>query len=630
MTFVIDLWQSVKDWSPLADLLLRWSNIVEDIRIERRGNEQFPGASGRMFDLQDFILDQETEARAKGNLWTPLDTAQAVFRDAGLGYVTVKSQEAFFFYQTTHPGIFDMIVKGSLRPLLDQAIAMRADDDLGCLRLTMEILSQVANLAQKHRPPKTDNPCPSCGASSDTLIVRPNNRNLGLIILCPSCGHYQEVSPTPGGGEASSEKKQEETNAGAKGQNGQKGTKSKNGSQGQKGTKSKDGAEGQNGQKGTKGKDSKDPQNSDAEGGTGTATNQWSEEDLAQIILSLVGENLKPGLTDFSSAMEEALDKRNRVRAIQVKTGESPWNPLSTDMDELLPVPKGSTDTAVALLEETREITSYLQGRLRTMLLAFQESETEHGHKRGHVLSARNLVNTRACVRNGEEPRKAFCQTTEGLLTSFAGVVVMDQSGSMNHHQDWMARCMFALAIPMDYLATIGCALMITGFQCGKYDSNLLRERGNQLGQYHRSAGVKIHLYKNFNTRVQHILGSMVNIQTGGGTPMADGIQFGLHALQGRSEHHQAIFVITDGKPDGNHTPVIKWQQRIARKSGKHIIGVGVGKNATSVQTLFKDHVWVPSFDMLPNPLVAKLSMLINPFDQKHRKPLRLEAHAWR
>ena len=40
---VLPRWAKVKDWSRLQKLVLEWSNIVEDIRIERRGREDFEG-----------------------------------------------------------------------------------------------------------------------------------------------------------------------------------------------------------------------------------------------------------------------------------------------------------------------------------------------------------------------------------------------------------------------------------------------------------------------------------------------------------------------------------------------------------------------------------------------------------
>lgn len=110
---------------------------------------------------------------------------------------------------------------------------------------------------------------------------------------------------------------------------------------------------------------------------------------------------------------------------------------------------------------------------------------------------------------------------------------------------------------------------------------------------------------------------------------MSDGIQFGLQALRDRPETHRALFVITDGAPDGKHIPVINWQTRIAKESGIPIIGVGVGKSAVHICSLFEDYIWAPDFSAIPNALVTKLSMLINPFDRKHQKPLRLGTQTW-
>ena len=92
---------------------------------------------------------------------------------------------------------------------------------------------------------------------------------------------------------------------------------------------------------------------------------------------------------------------------------------------------------------------------------------------------------------------------------------------------------------------------------------------------------------------------------------MADGIQFGLDALNTRREAYRVLFVITDGCPDGGHEPVIRRQIRLAKEAGIHVIGVGIGYGAEYVKDLFPDYVWGESHE-LPKQLVAKLNKLLD------------------
>ena len=93
---------------------------------------------------------------------------------------------------------------------------------------------------------------------------------------------------------------------------------------------------------------------------------------------------------------------------------------------------------------------------------------------------------------------------------------------------------------------------------------------------------------------------------------MADGIQYGLDALNDRREAHRVLFVITDGCPNHGHMPVIKRQIRLAREAGIHIIGVGLGRDSQYVQELFDDSVWTMSMSDMPKALIAKLNQLLD------------------
>jgi hypothetical protein len=154
---VLGRWGLLKQgsWATLSGQVLKWSNVIEDIRIERVGCREFPGAQPRMEALQDLILQQESEglasARAHGvKVNTALNAVTCYFRDVGLGYTTLAQKTALAGYDAQ--GV--MFVEAVLRPQLDAAMNLGAEDDLGCIWLAMEVVAAITNASQGE--PKQD------------------------------------------------------------------------------------------------------------------------------------------------------------------------------------------------------------------------------------------------------------------------------------------------------------------------------------------------------------------------------------------------------------------------------------------------------------------------------------------
>lgn len=151
--FVKDAWNLLKPgetWAKYLAYLLHWGNLVEDIRIERRGCEEYPGARSRMEALQDLILDQEEAGRAASEhrataTDATLSVVMGTFRDLGLGYVTETQKAAYERYQERSPEGYALVAEGAMRPFLDRAIALAAEDGLGSLWLSMEIVAFLVN-----------------------------------------------------------------------------------------------------------------------------------------------------------------------------------------------------------------------------------------------------------------------------------------------------------------------------------------------------------------------------------------------------------------------------------------------------------------------------------------------------
>lgn len=149
---LMERWNLVDDWSPYIGAVLHWSNLIEDIRIERLGCVKYPGTPPKMRDLQDLILDMETKGREaaehRGLKATndDLSVIMGTFRDLGLGYRSIKQQIALSGYRERSPEGYALVESGALRPMLDRAINMTAEDDLGSFWLAMEVVAVLVNL----------------------------------------------------------------------------------------------------------------------------------------------------------------------------------------------------------------------------------------------------------------------------------------------------------------------------------------------------------------------------------------------------------------------------------------------------------------------------------------------------
>lgn len=156
----------ISDWSRLTGPLMMWSNIIEDIRIERRGIEKFPGMKRKLEELQDFVLNMEKSSRdnaAKNPLGhrsasaanEELSVICGTFRDLGLGYKTPMAQKTLAGYKARSEEAFKFVTEGALKPFLMRAINMSEKDDMGCIWLAMEVVAALVNAnknAQEEKP----------------------------------------------------------------------------------------------------------------------------------------------------------------------------------------------------------------------------------------------------------------------------------------------------------------------------------------------------------------------------------------------------------------------------------------------------------------------------------------------
>jgi len=598
---VLPRWKAVSDWAPLAGTLLEWGNLIEDIRIERRGNEEYPGTFVKLCDLQDLVLGQEAETRTKAETDPKMRSMLVVngtFRDLGLGYATEAQDAVLRWYESVDPAAHAMVATGPLSRLLDEAIALSAADDLGHLRLAMDVVAALVKAGQD-----------SAGGTGDTR------------------GHDGKAAQQGGQGQPSNGSGQGQPSGTQPGQGQGAGAGDKPGQPGGNGTGGKGDKPGQGSGSGKgdgsdKGDGSGKAQGSGKADGSGTSTSNeagsgagghhFDPGPVAQSYLNAAASGAASGLKDGSSALEAAVNGAKTREDRDCKRGEAPYRPYSTDGDVVKPVKPtkagAATDRATvdALTQSVRRECAFLRARLRSVFRAMEEVETVHGVRRGASLSDRTLVDSAAALRSGRAPDRAYQRTGDRVDNSLAAVVVLDQSGSMGWGgPDKLTNAVKGVLAIVDPLDSLGCAVEAIGFRDGKY-------QGYDHGSYHRTSAVNIDVFKGFGERLSGVKARFAAARATGGTPMADGLQYGLDALQTRREGHRVIFVVTDGEPNGGHGPVIRRQVRLAREAGVHVIGVGIGREAGHVVHTFDDSVYVDTVSALPGALIRKLNEIVD------------------
>ena len=345
----------------------------------------------------------------------------------------------------------------------------------------------------------------------------------------------------------------------------------------------------------------------DKKGGNGAGGKDTSKEKPFGDLINQIKNDLENGqgseLLDNNTAMDEAVKDMIKELYDACDPGEKPYIYGDTSKDEIRIVRENDAtkSTAQTLLDQVRDQSNFLRASLRQMVRAMEFSHTTHGLKRGRGLSARTLVDTALSVRAGIQPKRAYYDTDTVIDTSIACAICLDESGSMDDSLVEASKMLLALAEPID---SIGGKVLAYGFRDGR--------QWVDGGQGHREDCSMIYdVFKSWEERFVTVKGRFANTIATGGTPMAEGIQFGLDNLELRTEKHRILFVLTDGEPNYGHRPVIKRQIRVAKEAGIHIVGIGWGYYGRGVQTLYPDHCWADSEAEIPKLLVAKLRSLL-------------------
>jgi uncharacterized protein YegL len=576
-------------WSDAEiQLAVEFCHVIEDIRIERCGNRDYPGALQPMKDLQDFILNMELEGtqgtRAVGANNSPRSILLRVFRDFGLGYHTPLSQEAVLLYQEEQPEIFQACLpRGFLYPLLQKAKRLSPEDTFGAYLLAVRVLITIANHTN-HSEEQQDQQDADEEDSGDQ-------------------DSQQQGSSSGSGGEDGEERDSEDGDGEGEEDEGEEDEDSEERASNGEGSEDEDEGDEED-SRGGGSEDSEDSEEGDSD----------SNEDSREVFAEALSGDSDSGRLDASQALQVVFEEVVKKELEDLRYDEELWNPASVEGDRAELAEKatkpGQKRKIAANLKKGRSVSQYLRAKLRNIVLGQEHVDICHGVKRGRKVSSRMLVDSKADLKGRRVPQRPYEFRGKARDTSLSLAICLDLSASMRGESlEWLKPS--ALAV-LDAIEGIQGKSFCYGFR------TRMSARGSHRAvetshKVHRREAIEYPIFKQWEEPFVSAKQRFESIEAWGSTPMADGVQYGLSALSPRREAHRVLLVVTDGQPDQDHIPVMCRQFRLAREAGVHIIGFGVGRHAKYVNEIFEDYVWINDFSEMGVEMIKKLKELLGP-----------------
>ena len=575
----------VKFWKGQHGVMLTWSNIIEDIRIERLGCARFPGALPKMEALQDLILKMEQEGFEKQmpeNLL--LTMIGCAFRDIGLGYDTPRQQIALAFYERVCPEAV-AFVNGPLRPMLDKAINLPESADMEPIWMAMDIALLLRDLAEEQpQDAEGEDEDESEGGEGGAPDADQDDSE-GAGGGAPKPEQGDESKPEKGGGKGKPEKgeQSDESEGGA--------SKPEQG-EGDDSEGEGDDAEGDDG-------DSDGDSNDGKNAGGQSVLNDDQIRELAAALIESIANDAKMDVKDVSQALEQAI---NAAFNQDVEQGEMPWRSPCPEEDKVAYAGVRDGKAGFAVRNKVRNEIAALRARLRNKFLAARTPSYTHGVRKGVDMSERRMVDSIIEINMGMEPTRPDYQKDKKNDCSLAVALVIDESGSMNGLRKDTVKGAVAIA---DALSSLGCPVLAIG---PRNHSGYCAENTSGC---HRYQPVRIDVFKDWDESMTTALPRFPSITATGGTPLEDGIQYALQELNKRTERHRIVLTITDGLPD--NPQVVRNQIRVSADAQIKIVGIGLGYAGDSVGNLFPEHLSVPQIENLPAMLASYLEGVLFP-----------------
>ena len=266
----------------------------------------------------------------------------------------------------------------------------------------------------------------------------------------------------------------------------------------------------------------------------------------------------------------------------------------------------GSADVYDTRLTRMSGDVNVMRRKLERALMAKDNRDWDGGRDDGR-LDTRRLVgafNGRQDVFKKKQPRAE-------MDTAFT--ILIDLSGSMSGSKVHIAeQCAMALAESVD---KTGVKYEVLGFE----QSGIMTDRyvpRAEGGEYSRYRPLNMYVFKAFEERLFESKGAMSSIANcvGNGNPDGEALMSAYARLKARPEKRKVLMVLSDGQPaaDGDYIQGHYYLYKVVReimKAGTDVVGIGIA--TTAVKEYYPNHVVVSSVKDLSGVALDQLSKIL-------------------
>ena len=527
----------MESFRPESGLHQMFTNIFEDVRIEKALGEEYPGFVEDLRGLTELLVrdgemggpqDPDAPLAAKMGEYALLRCRHEVLGPDALEEPAARAEKAF-------------------RDAVPPGLATR----IGAA------LAQVAHL--------------------DSTEAASNLAKTVIRYVEEEAEEQQQAAQQAQAGAGNGQGQQ--AGGGESGDAGDGGTESESGAQGQDGGDT-DQDEGKGGQ-GQDGGDTDQGDKADGQGQDGGDTDQGDKADGQGQDGGDTGQDDGSEAAAMAEALKQALDGGDDGPK---GLGEAAAEALKEAAQQQPHYGEGSgagvgkaagpirvTGTGKTEIDKVSGATLALRTRLRG-LLASAKRTGRRVARRGKRLDRKRLVRAMA----GET--KIFVNRTKGVAVNTAVQILVDRSGSMQGREMVLAR-ESALACGLALAEIQGVNLATAAFPGGP------------------NGEMAVVPVTRFGESVRRTAGRYAAIDAAGGTPLLEALLWGVENLLVQSEPRRLCLVVTDGCP--NDSAACAEAIRFCWAGGVEVMGIGIGSRTAQMEGLFPVWTQVDSVDEL-------------------------------
>lgn len=601
-------------------------NVFEDIRIDRRANDRWPGTTEKYQQVEAHLWEKQMKTFSKRDPISKV-SLMAITKGRDMYYETLGYNKAAIPFDPKD----ELIYRTTLGKLEKKVAKMVTVED--SMNLALEALEILKNsfTPPPPPPPQPQPPQDSEGEEGEGEGDESKGKGKGKKSK-PKKEEPEDNEDSEGEGEGepeggSSEDEEDSEGKGSKSDKGEEdGEESEEGSgdgesDGDKGSKGDPGSEGNSGEEpGGSGEESDgaEGESDDGDGSeTGEESGSGSSDDPSQGEsdgLSEEDSQEKGGSSSSVGASNQeetcppdpnAFDKHKDVldlggeRLDQINEEADDFYSVHPDIEDTYQgAPSVNQAQGNSWLAQGKPYFGGTEAKIRTLLMDEKAPKVINSLPRGKKIDTSHLYRHND-YRFGKQPQ-IWRTRLNGSNIETAIRFSIDESGSMRG-QSWHTQCSILAAL-CGILDTCNVKYKVTGWTDGGYMSNDV----NQENKCQRDWANKYREYNDWGVRLNP--GVLPVYPMDNGTPTVDDIINGLTELSTRREARKVFILFTDGDPSyyGKMAPAAynyaKDMLDRARQAGYKVFGFGIGVHQSHplMNFLFKEG-WV-GIDSQANP----------------------------